>query len=320
MENLVCITAYCPTEEQEKILERCVDSVLSSDYHVALISHTHIPLHIQKKCDYYFYDYLNDVTDDIDVLGTQFFQSGNLRINSRFFNKTFYGFAIYRMFSIASQIAINFGYKNIHHIEYDCELKDKNLILENADLLKNFDSIIYTSTGQEDGFLFGSFKSLKVESLPNGFKNFNRDLIYKKMRDLGQKNLEVMTKEMLINSGRVLFGPEPSEERFKRGPKFYNKNVHYTLFYNSEDKTLNIFYRALQNSDEEIFVIINKSKIIRLEVKPNHWYTRCLGVFQEINHIRIDNSKSVIYEKTFDEKERSHIKENTSIVLNEENN
>ena len=116
MENLVVITAHCPTEEQEKILDRCVDSVLSLNYHIALISHTHVPINIQKKCNYYFYDYLNDVSDDVSLLGLEFFESGDFKILSRFFNKTFYGFAIYRMFSIASQIAINFGYKNIHHI------------------------------------------------------------------------------------------------------------------------------------------------------------------------------------------------------------
>ena len=105
---------------------------------------------------------MNDVSDDVSLLGLEFFESGDFKILSRFFNKTFYGFAIYRMFSIASQIAINFGYKNIHHIEYDCELIDKNLILENANSLETYDSIIYTDNGNEDGFLFGSLKSFNV--------------------------------------------------------------------------------------------------------------------------------------------------------------
>lgn len=315
MENLVFITAHCPTEEQEKILERCVDSVLSSDYHVALISHTHVPLHIQKKCNYYFYDYLNDVSDDVSLLGSQFFEFSDFKINSRFFNKTFYGFAIYRMFSIVSQIAINYGYKNIHHIEYDCELIDKNLVLENANLLEIFDSIIYTDTGKEDGFLFGSFKSFRVESLPDGFKNYSREFIKEKMGEILQKNLEVVTKKMFINAGKVLFGPIPSEDRFKRGANFYNRNVHYTLYYNSNDNTLNIFYQSLKSQPEEIFIILNKSEIIKIDVKPSHWYLKRLGVFDKINHVRIDNSKTVIYEKTFDLKERDIMKENSNIIM-----
>jgi hypothetical protein len=33
-----------------------------------------------------------------------------------------------------------------------------------------------------------------------------------------------------------------------------------------------------------------------------------LGIFDDINHVRIDNSKKVIYEKTFDDKFREVFK------------
>ena len=39
MKDLICISAYCPTEEQEIILERCVDSVRRYGFHIVLISH-----------------------------------------------------------------------------------------------------------------------------------------------------------------------------------------------------------------------------------------------------------------------------------------
>ena len=90
MDDLVFITAYCPTEEQELALDKCINSVLKCGFHVALISHTHIPIHIQKKCNYYFYDYFNDTSDDINLLGNLYFQTANWTINSRLFNKYFY--------------------------------------------------------------------------------------------------------------------------------------------------------------------------------------------------------------------------------------
>ena len=315
MENLVVITAHCPTEEQEKILDRCVDSVLSSDYHVALISHTHVPIHIQKKCNYYFYDYLNDVSDDVSLLGLLFFECDDFKILSRYFNKNFYGLAIYRMFSIASQIAINFGYKNVHHIEYDCELMDKDLILENVNSLETHDSVIYTDNGNEDGFLFGSFKSFKVESLPDRFKNYNPEFMVDEMRKIKPRHLEFFTKKIFMDSGKVLFGLPPSEERFKRGLNFYNRNMHYTLFYNSNDGTLNIFYKSEKKIEEEVFVIVNKTNIVKINVKPNHWHRKRLGIFDEINYVRIDNSERVIYEKTFDSENREIMKENSYIIL-----
>jgi hypothetical protein len=308
VKDLIFITAYCPTEEQEKVLEKCIDSVLLCEKHVALISHSHIPIHIQKKCQYYVYDYNNEISDDYNLLGSRSFYFDDKRIRSIFFNKIFYGFAIYRMFSIASQIAINFGYKNIHHIEYDCELLDKDLIDENSKLLEEYDSVIYTDNGKEDGFLFGSFKSFKVNSLPEKFKNYDKNFIQEEIKITEPKQLEFLTKKLFINSGKVLFQNEPTTNKFKRGYDFYNRNVHFTLYYNPFDKTLNIFYNLVIDSLEEIVVIVNKTTIINIQTKPYHWHTRPLGIFDEINHVRVDNSQKVIYDKTFDDEFREIFK------------
>ena len=316
MKDLIFITAHCPTEEQERALERCVDSVLKCEKHVALISHTHVPIHIQKKCQFYVYDYNNEISDDYNLLGYNHFRFGKQRIQSRFFNKYFYGFAIYRTFSIASQIAINFGYKNIHQIEYDCELLDNELINEHSKLLEEYDSVIYTDNGKEDGFLFGSFKSFRVSSLPDKFKNYNKDFIQEEMEITNPKQLEFLTKKLFVNSGKVLFQNEPSKDKFKRGDRVLNRNLHYTLYYNSLDKTLNIFYNSIIDSSEDIVIIVNKTRVINLTTKPYHWHIRPLGIFDEINHVRVDNSQKVIYDKTFDNEFREVFK-NKSYIISE---
>ena len=317
MKDLIFVTAYCPTEEQEVALEKCIDSVLKCGNHVALISHTHIPIHIQKKCQYYVYDYLNEISDDHNLFGDNFFKTDDMIIKSKFFQKTFYGFAIYRMFSIASQLAINFGYKNIHHIEYDCELLDKTLISEHSSLLETYDSILYTDTGNKDGFIFGSLKSFKVESLPDNFKNYDRDFIESEMRIIRPKHLEEFTKSIFINSGNVLFKhvDDLTEQKFKKGPKFISVGRHYTLYYNDKDKTLNVFYRSLTDSPESIVVIVNDNKIVRLNVKPRHWYMNRLGIFDEINYVRIDDSKKTLLEKHFDNEFREIFKKESYITL-----
>lgn len=314
MRDLICVTAYCPTEEQEVALEKCIDSVLKCGNHVALISHTHISIHIQKKCQYYVYDYLNEISDDYNFFGGDFFGTDEMIIRSKFFQKTFYGFAIYRMFSIASQLAINFGYKNIHHIEYDCELLDKTLISENSSLLETYDSILYTDTGNKDGFIFGSLKSFKVKSLPDNFKNYNRDFIESEMRRIQPKHLEAFTKSIFINSGNVLF-KHVDEQKFKKGPKFISKGGHYCLYYNDKNKTLNVFYRSLTDKPENIVVIVNDNKIVRLNVKPRHWHINLLGIFDEINYVRIDDSKKTLFEKHFDNEFREIFKKESYITF-----
>jgi hypothetical protein len=318
MKDLIFITAYCETQKQEELLERCINSVMKCGFHIALLSHSHIPFHIQKKCNYYFYDYNNDVSGDYNLLGYFTFNFDNSQIQSRFFNKKFYGFAIYRMFSIASQIATNFGYENIHHIEYDCELLDKNLIFENKESLKEYDSVISTDTGDENGWLYGSFKSFKVKSLPDKFKNYDRDFINSEMRKLDQTHLEFLTKKIFIESGKVLFKNEPPKDRFLKGNINEHRGLHYTLYYNPEDGTLNIFYNALDlEKSEEITVIINKEKIVKLVTNPGFWTTRILDLFNEITHVRVDNNNKVIYEVSFDDEFREIFK-NKSYILNNE--
>ena len=317
MNDLVLITAYCPTDEQIEVLEKCLESVKKTGYHILLVSHTHIPIHIQKKCQYYVYDYLNDVSDDYNLFGDNFFAVDNININSRFFQKFFYGFAIYRMFSIASQLAANFGYKNLHHIEYDCELLDNTLISEHSKLLETYNSILYTDDGTQNGFMFGSLKSFDVKSLPDNFKNYNRDFIESEMRRIEPKHLETYTKSLFINSGNVLFkhDNELTNQKFKKGPKFVNMGRHYNLYYNDNDKTLNVLYRSLTDNPENIVVIVNDDKILRLDVTPRHWYIRPLGIFDEINYVRIDNSKKTLFEKHFDNEFREIFKEKSYITF-----
>lgn len=311
MKDLICITAYCPTEEQERALEKCIDSVLQCGKHIVLISHSHVPIHIQKKCQYYVYDYNNEISDDYELLGYNFFACQDVEIQSIFFNKYFYGFAIYRMNSIACQIATNFGYDNIHHIEYDCELLDKSLIDKNSELLKEYDSIIYTHNGEEDGFLFGSFKSFRVSSIPEKFKNYDKEFIEKEIKTYEIKQLECLTKKLFLDSGRVLFKEEPTKNEFKKGDRVPNRNLHYTLYYNPTHKSLNLFYQSIKDSKEQIVVIINENSLIKLQTKPNHWYIRSLGLLDDINYIRIDDSQKVIYEKTLDNDSKEILKINS---------
>jgi hypothetical protein len=317
MKDLILITAYCPSDEQIEALEKCLESVKKTGYHILLVSHTHIPIHIQKKCHYYIYDYLNDVSDDYNLFGDNFFAVDNISINSRFFQKSFYGFAIYRMFSIASQLAANFGYKNLHHIEYDCELLDESLIAEHSKLLETYNSILYTDTGNKDGFMFGSLKSFNVETLPDNFKNYNRDFMESEMRRIEPKHLETFTKSLFINSGNVLFkhDNELTKQKFKKGPKFVSMGRHYNLYYNDNDKTLNVLYRSLTDNPENIVVIVNDNKIIRLDVTPRHWYIKPLGIFDQIKYVRIDNSKKTLFEKHFDDEFREIFKEKSYITF-----
>ena len=313
MRDLVFVTAYCPTEEQERSLDRCIDSVIACGFHVALISHSHVSLHIQKKCNYYFFDYLNDISDNPGLLGLKYYNFPDKVIQSIFFDKYFYGFSIYRMFSMASQIAINFGYSFIHHIEYDCQLLDKELLKEHTSLLENYDSVIYTNSGTGEGFLYGPLKSFKVSSLPTNFKNYNRKFISEEIQKIQPAQLEFLTRRIFLDAGKVLFKNRSElANRFIGSQSFYNRNLHYTLFYNEQNGSLNIFYKGFEFS-ERITIITNNRNVFNLDVQANHWHMLELGAFEDIENVRIDNSSKILLNVFFDPEKRELYKHKSFI-------
>ena len=318
--DLIFITANCPSPEQEALLEKCVNSVADRGYDIAVISHTHVPIHIQKKCQYYIYDHLNDVSYDENLFGERYFSFGDKVIKSILFQKSFYGFAIYRMFSLASKLAINFGYQNIHHIEYDCELFDINLIKEHSDLLDEYDSLIYTDTGMPTGLLFGSFKSFSVKKLPELFANYNREKMEEIISKMKPKHLEYFTKVILRESGNLLIKPaaELTASRFKNGV-WFSDGFHYTIYYNPDNNTIDLFYQSRKNEEENIVVIINKESIFNIDIKAGYWVTRQLGDFNSISHIRIDNSEKILYNKILTEEFKETLKK-TSYVSDGKDN
>jgi len=322
VEDLIFITAHCTGNEQIESLDRCINSLVDSKYHIALISHTHIPSYIQKKCHYYFYDYLNETSDNLNMISPMDFnfQDGKI-LRSHFFHKYFYGFAIYRMFSIASNIAKVFGYKNIHHIEYDCQLLDVGLIDKHSKLLEEYDSICYTSNGELDGRFFGSFKSFKVESLPTLFTNYNRDVMEDFISNSPVKTLEFFTKNLLNDNGKVCFIKEEelTEEKFIRGKNFYNRNLHYTLFYDEKNNSVNIFYLCVKPDGEKITVMVNDDRVVNFELLENYWAIRTLGDLDEVHNIRIDNGVNIVYKKDLDFIFKEQLKTH-SFIIDEKNN
>jgi hypothetical protein len=321
MKELIVITAHCTDEEQVLELENCVNSVSDFGYHIALISHTHIPLHIQKKCQYYFYDYLNDISEDTELLGFKFFRFDNGdRIESKLFNKYFYGFAIYRMFSISFKIAKTFGYDIIHHLEYDCQILDKKLLDKHSELLLSYDSVFYTDGGKPNGFMFGSFKSFKVDKLPKLLLDYNRGDIEHGMKNLQNTHLENLTRNSLINQENYCILPieEINQYNFSRGKNFQSRNIHYTLYYDNLNKTLNLFYNSLYD-DKKISVTINQKEVYFFEIKKGFWRKQNLGNFDRVEHVKIDNGERILYNKSFDLTFKEQFKK-ISFIYYEKNN
>jgi hypothetical protein len=167
--------------------------------------------------------------------------------------------------------------------------------------------------------LYGSFKSFKVKSLPDKYKNYDRDFIESEMKNVTPTHLEFLTKKLFIDSGNPLFKNEPPIDKFKKGNISEHRNLHFTLYYNPDNGTLNIFYNSIGfKKSEEITVIVNKEEMIKFTTSAGFWHIRELGTFNKITHVRVDNNNKIIYEISFDDEFREIFK-NKSYIINNKN-
>ena len=323
MKDLILVTAYCPTEEHEKMLERCLNSVLETNKDILLISHTHIPIHLQKKCKYYFYDHFNDINYDDNLL---YFVRYNINksfiIRSKYFTKEFYGFAIYRMFTIGAQISKNFGYQNLHHIEYDCELKDPQLIEEHSKILENYDSVLYTDTGDLQGFLFACIKSFRVDKLPELFKNYDREKMRTMMVEIPLLPLENFTKHIFNEGGNVSFR---NSKEIRETQRFIQHESplrlkYFTPYFDEKENKFFLFYKNIGIETDYLRLIVNGSKIINLKILPQYWQIQELCGSEDLSSLLIISKNKIIYDKGFTEQERELLKQNAYRISDEKNN
>ena len=71
---------------------------------------------------------------------------------------------------------------------------------------------------------------------------------------------------------------------------------------------------------ENIVIIINYDKIIRFKALPNQWHIQRLGLLEDINQIRIDNSDKCLYEKSLDDEFKKVFPNKSYITYYEKNN
>ena len=322
MKDLILITAYTPTTQHEELLERAILSVKKVGFDILLVSHSHTPLNIQKMCQYYFYDHLNDVTDNVDFRHFEYFSFPEFQIQSKYFTKNFYGFSIYRMFSIASKIAKNFDYERMYHMEYDCEVFDQSIFMEHQELLQTHDAVFYTAEGHESDFLVGCFKSFKVDSLPETFANYDKNHITDVMINAPCKPLENYTKRIFqgLNTkfldSRSIF----KTERFVQD-NLTSRKKHFTLYYHSETKTLNFFYRNMWEEKQKVIVITNGELINNIDSEPGYFNIRPLCPINEFREVRVFVDDNFVYEFKVDNQEQlDTFKQNAFSSLYEKDN
>lgn len=299
MKDLILITAYCPDEYREEILRKLTTSLntFKNNFDTLIVSHTPIPLDIQNKVNYCFYDSKNEILTDWDLLNQPWFNPNDeRRIQSSFLSKKNTHLAIWRMMIIGFSMAKNMGYNKVHHVEYDCEINNINEFTHNSQLLNEYNSVIYIdSKDTVDDILFGSFQSYFIPNINPFLINLDEGKIKDMIRNSDSKSPELMLQNLLEQSGKVFkksrsilntvynkFGLVDGQV----GVKFIPWGVP---FYDQLEDTVGfVIWNTKKEQGVRYNIIINDEKVINIPITLfNHWKMVNLGTINEIKNILV---------------------------------
>ena len=304
MKDLLLITSYCPDEVRENILRDLISSLtkFNDKYDIMVVSHTPIPLDIQKKVNYFLYDSKNEILTDWDLLNQPWFSPTEGRIiQSSFLSKKNTLLAMWRMMILGFSLAKNLGYSKVHQIEYDCKIIEDSEISENSNLLGTYDSVIYFDTKSNvQDIMFGSFQSYYLPTIDEVLINLDEIKIKSIIRESDTKSPEVLLYRIL-SKGKIYKKNRESLEI--NGNKFgvfdgqvgKNLNPWSVPFYDRLDEHVYfIVWNTKIENGIETQVMVNKSKIHNIDNTPlNHWRLIDLGHISEIKDILIIENKQV---------------------------
>lgn len=312
-QDLIFITAYCPTESQLERLNDCVDKLSNIEgFDLALISHSDIPVSIQKKCKFYVYDSDNDLSWNSDLRHFELHKGESHQLISNLLKKTpFYGFAIYRMFSIISQLALGLGYKRIYHVEYDYIIKDKSIFFNHRKFLETYGAVFFTLQ-HDDNMILGGFKSLRVDQLPEDFKIFNKSKMIRRMIGENLKPLEEFTKKIFNESTNCLFIDSKVVREKIEPKKFIHQEQHWCLYHNLKNEKIGVFYLNMFTT-QHIEIELNKKLVSSKTLENDKFLILDLGFYNEVQEVKVIRDGKVIFDEVIDDNFKLNLKNNSRL-------
>ena len=297
MKDLILITAYCPDDYREGVLRNLVNSLENESFDLMVISHTPIPLDIQKKVDIVFYDKKNEILTDWDLINQPWFNPMNdRRIQSGLLSKKNTHLAIWRMMILGFSTARNLGYDKVHHIEYDCEINDMGELIDNSNQLDDYNSVIYVDTQPTvDSILFGSFQSYFLPNISEKLINLDEEWIKQSIRDAVSKSPELMLQKVIESSGKVLYKDRNILENKKNkfgiiGSQTGKNFIPWAVpFYDRLTNQLCFIVWNMENKDGvKHQIIINGNKVHDIPITPyNNWRMEFIDNLDSIESVVI---------------------------------
>jgi hypothetical protein len=324
MKELILIGAYCPDQEREDLLNKCVDLLQKTreEYDILICSHTYIPEYITKKVDYAFYDKNNDLIYDLNYLNQPWFSPfEGMTILSTFIGEFSTYLAVYRILISGLGFAKMFKYEKVHYIEYDTFVYDTGILYDNSRLIGKYDNVVFQKQERDYesnlAWPIGNFMSFKVDSIDDLFLTYDRNRLLEILKKSTAKTNEKITNDIMRLNNNLIYVKdldEISEEQiqFALSVNTNKDSMNYWTvpFYNpKEDKMSVIVWNNKDVDPIDVSFIINDHQVISFKnIKKYGWQMADIGKIEDINKIVIIVNDKVKNKIMLDENNRSLFK------------
>ena len=297
MKDLILISAYCNTKEKEEILRNLVTQIntQSQNLDLMVVSHTPIPLDIQDKCNYSFYDSKNELLYDWDLRSKPWFDPDNERpILSCLTAHYNTHLAIWRLIILGNSIASHLKYNKVHHIEYDSDIQDFSEIYDNSKLLDTYDCVVYNKQERTvDDVLFGTYQSYRLDTLHPELLNLDEEKLKFQIKNSVHRSPEKMLKDLLYHTNNYLVKPKSVldvNNFFGLSHMEEDKETAWCLpYYDKLTDTLEFIVWNMEGfSDIDVTIVYNKNQTIDLgTIHPKRWRSYSLGKYNDASTLMV---------------------------------
>ena len=325
-ENLILITAHCPTEEKRRILLDLIIGLqpIRKDFDLMIVSHSHLTSDVQERVDWVIFDKDNELLKDWNHQNQPWFSPTDDKIiQSIFFGSGNTYLALHKQLITGYTLARSFGYKTIQCVEYDAYFCDFTEFYDNVKKLEEYDAILYT---KNDGwgeinlqYGIGNFHAAKISSLPEKIFTFNREQILKELEESDSRTTEKRTQDLYsMNGNRVLF--KDHELLMKNGNILRLVDFHKgelemqwaVPYYEPKTNTVDfVVWNESSDQPATVIVIVNNDNLhVFKDVHKFSWSIKTLGRIEDIhsitvlinnklkNYISINNENRELFKET----------------------
>lgn len=311
MKELFLITAHIPDDRRKSMLKNFVEKLQNYDYDIMICSHCIIPEDILKKVDYHLYEKKNLLLTGFREKFNLWYGFENFRIISTEVAKFNHIAAIIRSLGLGLSTAKNMGYKKVHYFEYDTDFDHLDEIVENSNLLEEYDSVYYLGSPAGPN----SPVSLNIEKISEQWFNYEYKYIDESLKILPAKTVESYELKLL----------EESKNFIKDQTKLYQKGLKVGLNSLTSFDDWNVFFVegddlkffSWNNTDKirNIKLIINDNNLIKFEVLPGLWNIRNVDKFDHISSAIIIVDDEIKLNYKFDDNSKFEFKSTNYIDI-----